>query len=46
VSKETRRGDGIACFRKRMAYRFAHAYGLRQRITSLERVLGTPALVP
>jgi lipoate-protein ligase B len=44
VSKETRRGDGIGCFRKRTAYRFAQAYGMRQRITSLERVLREPAL--
>jgi lipoate-protein ligase B len=45
VCKETGRGDGISCFRKRMAYRFAQAYGMRQRITSLERLLDrTPAL--
>jgi lipoyl(octanoyl) transferase len=45
VSKETRRTDGMSCFRKRMAYRFAQAYGMRQRITSLERLTGAPALV-
>jgi lipoate-protein ligase B len=45
VSKETGRIDGIGCFRKRMAYRFAQAYGMRQRITSLERLLRAPALV-
>jgi lipoyl(octanoyl) transferase len=45
VCKETGRIDGISCFRKRMAYRFAQAYGLRQRITSLERLSRTPALV-
>src|SRR3954471_7406723 len=45
VCKETDRGDGIGCFRKRMAYRFAEAYGMRQRITSLERLVQTPALV-
>jgi lipoyl(octanoyl) transferase len=51
VTKETGHGGtrpgtgGIGCFRKRMAYRFAQAYGVRQRITSLERVLGAPALV-
>jgi lipoate-protein ligase B len=44
VSKETGRADGVGCFRKRMAYRFAQAYGLRQRITSLDR-LRAPALV-
>ena len=27
------------CFRKRVAWRFAEAYGLRQRIVSLERLL-------
>jgi lipoate-protein ligase B len=45
VSKATGRGEGISCFRKRMAYRFAQAYGMRQRITSLERLLRAPALV-
>jgi lipoyl(octanoyl) transferase len=45
VSKETGRTDGIGCFRKRTAYRFAQAYGMRQRITSLERLVRTPALV-
>jgi lipoate-protein ligase B len=45
VCKETGRGEGISCFRKRMAYRFAEAYGMRQRITSLERLVQTPALV-
>jgi lipoyl(octanoyl) transferase len=39
VTKETGRGDGLDCFRKRMAYRFAQAYGMRQRITSLERLM-------
>src|SRR3954469_3748301 len=45
VCKETGRGGGISCFRKRMAYRFAQAYGMRQRITGLERLVQTPALV-
>jgi lipoate-protein ligase B len=45
VSKETGRAGGIGCFRKRMAYRFAQAYGMRQRITSLDRLQRTPALV-
>jgi lipoate-protein ligase B len=45
VSKATGRREGISCFRKRMAYRFAQAYGLRQRVTSLDR-LQRPALVP
>jgi lipoyl(octanoyl) transferase len=45
VSKATGHSDGISCFRKRMAYRFAQAYGMRQRITSLDRLQRTPALV-
>jgi lipoyl(octanoyl) transferase len=36
--KETGRLDGMACFRKRAAWRFADAYGLRQRIVSLDRL--------
>jgi lipoate-protein ligase B len=42
VAKATGRYDGVGCFRKRMAYRFAQAYGMRQRITSLERLMGSP----
>jgi lipoate-protein ligase B len=37
--KETGRLDGMRCFRKRVAWRFAEAYGLRQRIVSRERLL-------
>jgi lipoate-protein ligase B len=36
--KETGRTGGMGCFRKRVAWRFAEAYGLRQRIVSLERL--------
>jgi lipoate-protein ligase B len=36
--KETGRLDGMGCFRKRVAWRFADAYGLRQRLVSLERL--------
>ena len=36
--KETGRLDGMGCFRKRAAWRFAEAYGLRQRIVSLDRL--------
>ena len=36
--KETGRLDGMPCFRKRVAWRFADAYGLRQRIVSPERL--------
>jgi lipoyl(octanoyl) transferase len=38
---ETRRTGGMGCFRKRVAWRFADAFGRRQRIVSLERLLGT-----
>jgi lipoyl(octanoyl) transferase len=44
VLKEIGRTDAMACFRKRMAHRFAEAYGMRQRITSLERLVA-PATV-
>jgi lipoate-protein ligase B len=40
--KETGRLDPMKCFRKRVAWRFADAYGLRQRLVSLERLLGAP----
>jgi lipoyl(octanoyl) transferase len=36
---------GMDCFRKRVAWRFAQAFGQRQRIVSLERMLGSPAAV-
>ena len=47
LCNETRgRGLGsvpvMKCFRKRVAWRFAEAYGLRQRLVSLERLLGPP----
>ena len=38
VYVETRRTGEMPCFRKRMAYRFADAFGLRQRIVSLDRL--------
>jgi lipoyl(octanoyl) transferase len=38
LSKETQRTGGMDCFRKRAAWRFAEAYGLRQRIVSLDRL--------
>jgi lipoyl(octanoyl) transferase len=43
---ETRRTDAMHCFRKRMAWRFAETFGLRQRIVSPGRLLeawGDPA---
>jgi lipoyl(octanoyl) transferase len=36
-------GEGIECFRKRMAWRFAEAYDRRQRVVTLERLLGERA---
>jgi lipoyl(octanoyl) transferase len=44
LSKETQRTLGMDCFRKRAAWRFAEAYGLRQRIVSLDR-LRVPSVV-
>ena len=38
VYSETGRPGEMRCFRKRMAYRFADAFGLRQRIVSLDRL--------
>jgi len=37
---ETGRTGGMSCFRKRAAWRFAEAFGKRQRIVSVERLLG------
>lgn len=42
---ETGLTDGMACFRKRVAWRFAEAFGLRQRVVTLDRLLGEPAAV-
>ena len=39
VSKETRRHPSLPCFRKRLAWQFAEAFGMRQRIVSPRRVL-------
>ena len=36
---QTGRTDGMSCFRKRMAWRFAEAFGMRQRIVSPRRIL-------
>jgi lipoyl(octanoyl) transferase len=44
--KETGRTGGMGCFRKRVAWRFAQAYGLRQRIVTLDRLLApVPSVV-
>jgi lipoyl(octanoyl) transferase len=39
VSEETGRGPSLPCFRKRMAWRFAEAFGRRQRLVSARRLL-------
>jgi lipoate-protein ligase B len=44
VSRETGRANTLPCFRKRMAYRFADAFGRRQRLVSLERLLRREAV--
>ena len=40
VYEQTRRGGAMACFRKRVAWRFAEAFGLRQRLVSQARLVG------
>jgi lipoate-protein ligase B len=40
ICEATGRAGGLDCFRKRMAYRFAQAHGMRQRLSSLERLTG------
>jgi lipoate-protein ligase B len=42
VSKETGSGRSLPCFRRRMAWRFAEAFGMRQRLVSERRVLERP----
>jgi lipoyl(octanoyl) transferase len=37
---------GMNCFRKRVAWRFAQAFGKRQRLVSLERLLGASEALP
>jgi lipoyl(octanoyl) transferase len=39
VAKETGSARSLPCFRKRMAWRFAEAFGMRQRIVSPGRIL-------
>ena len=38
LCKETGRAGQLDCFRRRMAYRFAQGFGLRQRLVSIERL--------
>jgi lipoyl(octanoyl) transferase len=42
VSKETGGGRSLPCFRKRMAWRFAEACGMRQRLVSEQRLFQRP----
>jgi lipoyl(octanoyl) transferase len=42
VSKETGRGRSLPCFRRRMAWRFAEAFGMRQRLVSERRLFERP----
>ncbi len=44
VSRETGRASSLPCFRKRMAYRFAEAFGRRQRLVTLGRLLQREAV--
>jgi lipoate-protein ligase B len=39
LSAQTGRARSLPCFRKRLAYRFAEAFAMRQRLVSLERLL-------
>ncbi len=43
VAALTGRSDALPCFSKRVAWRFAQAHGLRQRLVSLPRLLGQEA---
>ncbi len=44
VSRETGRAKSLPCFRRRMAYRFAEAFGRRQRLVSAARLLEREAV--
>ena len=44
VARETGRSPSLPCFRKRMAYRFSEAFGRRQRLVSLDRLLEREAV--
>ena len=46
VARETGRSPSLPCFRKRMAYRFSEAFGRRQRLVSLDRLLSRPVSAP
>ena len=44
LCRETGRGGTLPCFRKRMAWRFAEAFGRRQRLVSAHRILEREAV--
>jgi lipoyl(octanoyl) transferase len=44
VSKETGSAGSLPCFRKRLAWRFAEAFGMRQRIVSRRRLVERQAV--
>jgi lipoate-protein ligase B len=44
VARETGRGRSLPCFRRRMAWRFAEAFGMRQRLVSAHRLLEREAI--
>ena len=46
LAQETARTGSMPCFRRRVAWRFAEAFGLRQRLLSSPRLLGTAAAAP
>ena len=46
LALETGRAGGLRCFGRRVAWRFAEAFSLRQRLVSVARLLGEPAAAP
>ena len=44
IARETGRERSLPCFRKRLAWRFAEAFGLRQRLVSERRLLEKEAV--
>jgi lipoyl(octanoyl) transferase len=45
VAMETGRDRSLPCFRKRMAWRFAEAFEMRQRLVSAARLLEREVVV-
>jgi hypothetical protein len=46
VTRELGTGGHLPCFRKRMAHRFAEAFGRRQRLVSAARLEAAVAAAP